>query len=186
MFLNEPYVVLDFETTGFGSSDRVIEVAAIRIEGGREQSFHALCNPGRPLPPRIQQLTGLTDLDLADAVQTTAVIRTLYGQLLRDQPILVAHNADFDLRFLNQELALARLPAFGGGVVCTMRLSRALMPGLPGHRLADLVYHLGIQVGRQHRALDDVNATQRVLEVLVRRAGEVGRNPIYRAGKRAT
>lgn len=94
MLFEGPYVVLDFETTGFGTADRVIEVAAIRISGGREQAFHALCNPGRPLSWRIQQLTGLTDLDLAGADQTTTVIRQLYAQVLRDQPILVAHNAE--------------------------------------------------------------------------------------------
>lgn len=66
-----------------------------------------------------------------------------------------------------------------------MRLSRALMPGLPGHRLVDLVYHLGIQVGGYHRALDDVRATQRVLDTLVGHARAVGMDPIYRAGRPA-
>ncbi|MEW8978024.1 MAG: 3'-5' exonuclease [Symbiobacterium sp.] len=172
--LRLPYVVLDFETTGLRTTDRVMEIAAVRFERDRTVEFQSLCNPGRPLSSFITHLTGITDADLADAPPTTLAIKRLMAEVLHDQPLLVAHNAAFDLRFLNQELARAGLPPYGGPVLCTMRLSRRLFPGLPSHRLEALLDHWGIAADRHHRALDDVRATARLLDLLVAAAEERG------------
>ena len=176
--LDRSLVILDFETTGFGPDDRVIEIAALRLDGRRERELHRLCNPGRPLPPRITEITGLTDTDLGAAPPTSAAIRELYGQMLQDEPVLVAHNVIFDRRFLNQELARIGLPPFGGDVVCTMSLSFQLYPRLSSHRLPDLARHLRIPVQRSHRALDDVRATRRLLELLLAAARRAGIEPL--------
>ncbi len=172
--LHRPYVVLDFETTGLAASDRVIEIAAVRFERGRTIEFHSLCDPGCPLPPFIRGLTGLTDADLCGAPPTTLAIRRLMAEILHDDPLLVAHNASFDLRFLNQELARAGMAPFGGPLLCTMQLSRRLFPGLPSHRLAALLDYWGIPVDRHHRALDDVRATAELLDRLVAAAHQRG------------
>lgn len=182
--LKGPAVILDFETTGLGQADRVIEIAALRIEGRHETEFHRLCNPGRPLPPFIQKLTGLTDNDLRTAPATTKSIRELHRALIADRPVLIAHNVQFDRRFLDQELILAGLPPFRGDVICTMALSFQLYPYLPSHRLPDLVHHLSIPVSRHHRALDDVKATGRVLEILLDGARRAGINPLNNLSRR--
>ena len=172
--LQRPYVVLDFETTGLRPTDRVIEIAAARFERDRTVEFHSLCNPGRTLSSFIKDLTGLTDADLTDAPPTTLAIRRLMAEVLHDAPLLVAHNAAFDLRFLNQELARAGMAPYGGPVLCTMQLSRRLFPGLPSHRLDALLEYWHIDVDRHHRALDDVRATAQLLDRLVSAAEQRG------------
>jgi len=165
--LHRPYVVLDFETTGWAASDRVIEIAAIRFERQHAVEFHSLCNPGFPLPPPTRELTGLTDSDLRGAPPTTLAIKRLMAEVLYDAPLLVAHNAPFDLRFLNQELARAGMGPYAGPVLCTVRLSRRLFPELPSHKLEFLLDYWQIATGRHHRALDDVRATAQLLDRLV-------------------
>jgi len=172
--LQRPCVVLDFETTGLRRTDRVIEIAAIRFEGDRTAEFHSLCNPGCALSSSIEDLTGLTDADLAEAPPTTLAIRRLMAEMLYDEPLLVAHNAAFDLRFLNQELGRAGMAPYGGRVLCTMQLSRRLFPGLPSHRLEALLEHWHIHVDRHHRALHDVRATAQLLDRLVATAEQRG------------
>jgi DNA polymerase-3 subunit epsilon len=172
--LQHPYVVLDFETTGLGPTDRVIEIAAVRVERSRTVEFHSLCNPGQILPPFITGLTGLTDQALCDAPPTTLAIKRLMAEVLYDSPLFVAHNASFDRRFLDQELVRAGLPPFDGPVLCTMRLSRKLFPGLRSHKLASLLEYWQIPVDRHHRALDDVLATAALLDRLVGVADERG------------
>lgn len=172
--LQRPYVVLDFETTGLRPTDRVIEIAAARFERNRTVEFHSLCNPGCALDPFIQGLTGLIDADLAGAPPTTLAIKRLMAEVLHDEPLLVAHNASFDLRFLNQELARAGMAPYGGPVLCTMQLSRRLFPRLPSHRLAALLEYWHIHVDRHHRALDDVRATAQLLDRLVAVAEQRG------------
>jgi DNA polymerase III epsilon subunit family exonuclease len=178
--LDRPYVVLDFETTGLGTDDRVIEIAAIRIDGARVTEFHALGHPGRALPAFITELTGISEADLAGAPPTTRAILELRAELLYDEPILVAHNVAFDRRFLDQELALAGLPPYGGPDLCTMKLSRKLFPRLPNHKLATLLTHWQIPIGRHHRALDDVRATAQLLHLLLQAAEEAGVDPLSR------
>ncbi len=172
--LNQPYVVLDFETTGLKYDDRVIEIAALRVEGPRITQFQTLCNPGVALPPFITHLTGLTDDDLAGAPPTTIAIERLMAEILYDQPVLVAHNATFDRRFLDQELARAGLSPYAGPHFCTMQWSRRLFPKLPSHGLEKLIHHLQIPIDQHHRALADVQATHYLLGLLAREAQASG------------
>lgn len=182
--LGRPYVVLDFETTGLGVEDRVIEIAALRIDGAQVSEFHSLCHPGRPLPPFITQLTGLTDSDLAGAPPTSEAIRRLAAEMLADQPVLVAHNLSFDQRFLNTELGRLALPPYGGPGLCTVRLGRLLFPRLVSHKLDAMLKHFAIPIGRHHRAMDDVRATTELLHVLLQRAAEAGVEPMSAMGRR--
>jgi DNA polymerase III epsilon subunit-like protein len=179
---DRPVVVLDFETTGLGAKDRVIEIAAIRVEAARETVFHRLCDPGFPLPWRITEITGLTDSDLTGQPAPHLAIQELHEVLLYDGPLFVAHNASFDLRFLHQEYRHAGLPLFAGPVLCTRNLARGLYPELGSYKLADVVNHLGITHERAHRALDDVHATHAALQQMVAEAASQQIDPLLYGG----
>lgn len=183
---DRPVVVLDFETTGLSARDRVIEIAAIRVEARTETVFHRLCNPGFPLPWRITEITGLTDQDLEGQPTPQMAIQELHETLLFDGPIFVAHNASFDLRFLNQEYRHAGLPLFEGPVLCTRNLARGLYPALGSYKLADVTLHLGIVNERAHRALDDVRATHAALKQMLLAAAEQGIDPLRYGGLAGT
>ena len=155
-----PVVVLDFETTGMspGHGDRITEVGAVRIEDGCITArFQSLVRTGVPVPPFIRQLTGISDVMLAGAPPAEEVLAQLVEFIGRDA--LVAHNASFDRRFLDAELALigaVRLQP----VFCTVLLSRRLLPQAPSHSLGALVSWLGLPSdGVHHRALADAEMT---------------------------
>jgi DNA polymerase III epsilon subunit family exonuclease len=98
--LNAAFTVVDLETTGLKpGAAGITEIAAIRVEGGRfVEEFHTLLNPGRRIPPMITQLTGISD----DMVRNQPRIDDIfYNFNFSDRPFLVAHNADFDVNFLN-------------------------------------------------------------------------------------
>ncbi|HLO04981.1 MAG TPA: 3'-5' exonuclease [Symbiobacteriaceae bacterium] len=181
-----PIVVLDFETTGLSAKDRVIEIAAIRVEESRETVFHRLCDPGFSLPWRITEITGLTNGDLAGQPAPHVAIQELQEAVLYDEPLLVAHNASFDLRFLNQEYRQAGLPLYGGPVICTRNLARGLFPTLGTYKLADLIAYLGIVNDRAHRALDDVRATHAALQQMLAVADARQLDPLLFGALRGT
>jgi DNA polymerase-3 subunit epsilon len=154
-------VVLDFETTGLTPAfDRTIEVAATLLVNHRPvETFHQLMHPGARLPSFITALTGITDDMLRGQPRPEQVMPRLH-QFVRGLPI-VAHNAAFDRGFLCAELARAGL-RLDSEFLCTMRLARRLVPGLPTYRLDALVDSLEVRApdARQfHRAVADVNHT---------------------------
>lgn len=186
MLQGRPLVILDFETTGLSAKDRVIEIAAIRVEADRETHFHRLCDPGLPLHWRITEITGLTDQDLAGQPAPDLAILELQEAILYDEPLLVAHNASFDLRFLNQEYRQAGLPLYGGPVLCTRNLARALYPELGSFKLADLIAHLEIINDQAHRAMTDVRATQAALQRMLAESAARRIDPFLHGGLAGT
>jgi DNA polymerase III subunit epsilon len=158
------YAVVDVETTG-GSArggHRVTEVAVFVVEGGRvREAFSSLVNPGRPIPPRIAALTGISDRMVRDA-PPFAAIATRVAEVLEGR-VFTAHNAAFDWGFLSHELERAL-----GGVpqvqrLCTVRLSRRLLPQLPSRALDSVSAHFGIEIAARHRAAGDAEATAHLL-----------------------
>jgi DNA polymerase III subunit epsilon len=152
-------VVLDFETTGLVPSEsRVIEVAAVIVANGRPAAeFVQLVNPGFAIPPFITHLTGITTEMIQDQPRAEAIIPSLLD-FIGNRPI-VAHNASFDVRFLQAELRRIGL-TIDNPVVCTMRLARRLISNVPGYSLTRLRTHLNIGSGiGAHRALADVLVT---------------------------
>jgi ATP-dependent DNA helicase DinG len=168
--VSESYVVFDLETTGLQPQrDHIIEIGAVRVENGRiTEEFQTLINPGVKLPTYIQDLTGLTDEELADAPETDQVI----GDFLRfvGGSVLVAHNADFDLRFLNEALEDAGYLAYAGEVVDTLPLAQILWPRENSYALEALTRSLEIVHENPHRALYDAKATGEVFMRLLERA----------------
>src|SRR5215831_20953381 len=168
-----PFVVVDLETTG-GSAlfDRVLEVAAIRIENGVvTDRLECLVEPGMPIPPFVTRITGIN----AGLVRGKPAFDTLLPRLrtLMDGAVLVAHNVAFDGNFLANAFKRVEMP-WDGEKLCTLRLSRRLIPGLHSYRLDSLCAFLGFTFVQRHRAGPDANATLEVLLHLLERARERG------------
>jgi DNA polymerase III subunit epsilon len=170
------FVVLDLETTGGSpSADRITEVGAVKVRGGQVLgTFHALVDPGVPIPPLISALTGITDPMVAGAEPIEVVLPCLLEFL--GGAVLVAHNAAFDRRFVQANLERHGYRRAANRVVCTARLARKLLPRdeVPNVRLATLAAVLGSSVTPCHRALTDARATVDVLHALLERAGSYG------------
>ena len=148
--------VIDFETTGLSPTcgDRATEVAIVLLEGGRVvDRFQSLMNAGVRIPAFITQLTGISNAMIAGAPEAAQVMRE--ASRFVGQAPLVAHNASFDRKFWQAELAGAGLAA-PQPFICTLLLSRRLYPQAPNHKLGSLVdYHRLPRTGQAHRALAD-------------------------------
>lgn len=170
--------VLDFETTGGspGLGDRPTEIGIVLLEGGRiVDRWASLMNAGLPVPPFIEALTGITNA-MVRAAPPAAQVMAEARRFVGDAP-LVAHNAAFDRRFWQTEMA--RLEAAGGGghdagggtapmavadFACTLLLSRRLYPDAPSHRLGRLAQLHGLpDCGQAHRALADAETAAHLL-----------------------
>lgn len=152
--LEGPIVLVDIETNGLSYvRGRVIEVAAIRIEGGTVvREFNQLIDPETELPAFITSLTGIRNADVRSAPTFSQVADELYEVL--DGAVFVAHNVRFDYSFLKQEFQRAG-KVFSPRQLCTMRLSRALYPEYKSHKLASLIERHNFQAAARHRAYDD-------------------------------
>jgi len=170
------YVLLDLETTGGNPvHDRITEIAAVRIEGGREvDRWSTLVNPGTSISPFIQNLTGITNAMVADAPSFDAVAPRLLAML--QGAVLVAHNVRFDHGFLLNELARMET-ALRVKTLCTVRLSRLLYPQHKSHGLDAIMQRHGLQTSARHRAMGDVDM---VLAWLGIAAQELGAEQISR------
>jgi len=163
-FLAEEWVVVDVETTG-GSPDRghrIIEIAAVHVSGGRIVGKYAsLVNPRRPVPRMITSLTGIGDEALNSAPFFEDIAPALSVAL--GGRIFVGHNANFDWRFVCNELERCTGRTLHGRRLCTLRVARRLLPNLPSRSLGALAHYFGIEMVAQHRALDDAAATAQLL-----------------------
>lgn len=158
------YVVVDVETTGsrHWDGDRVTEVAAVVVRNGRvERRWETLVNPQRSIPPMITNLTNIT----WDMVKTAPPFADVCDDLLDvlSGSVFVAHNANFDWRFLASEVQRATGRRLEGRRLCTVRLARRLLPQLRSRKLDALAYYYGIEITARHRAGGDAAATAHVL-----------------------
>ena len=156
-------VILDFETTGLSpdGGDRAIEIGAVKLENGRVTGrFQELMNPGRRVSGFIESYTGISNAMLADAADNAQVMAR-FADFIGDFN-LVAHNASFDKRFLDAELArIGR--RYPGRFVCSMLLARRLFQAAPDYKLGTLVRYANIPVdGVFHRALYDSEMTAKL------------------------
>jgi len=163
--ISDRLIFLDVETTGLDHQrDRIIEIFMLSLsKDGEVAEYETLINPQRPLPKEITEITGLTDADLKDApveAEVAPVVREFIGL---GTP--VAHNLQFDLRFLNAMFRRNNLLELGGAGIDTLTISRELFPRLavyPGgggsHRLSNLMYHFRLEgaYANTHRAREDV------------------------------
>jgi DNA polymerase III epsilon subunit family exonuclease len=157
------FVVFDVETTGSKRPPcRVVEIGLCRVRGGRiVAELETLVNPGAPIPSFISLLTGITD----EMVGCAPPFDRVAGEILDfiGSAVLVAHNASFDVSFLNHEIAqLYPGRKLYNANICTVSLARRVVPDLANHRLHTVAEHFAVPLLRHHRACDDARATAQV------------------------
>ncbi|MCI6549191.1 MAG: DNA polymerase III subunit epsilon [Coriobacteriaceae bacterium] len=152
--LEEDVVVLDTETTGLSFKDcALMEISAARLSGREPvERFETFVDPGRPIPPEIQRLTGIRDIDVAGAPSPEEAVRAL-ADFVGGVPVL-AHNATFDRTFIEGVRGGAEV---SDTWIDTLALSRIALPRLSSHRLSDMAEAFGCD-SVTHRAGDDVDA----------------------------
>ena len=157
-----PIVVLDFESTGLNTAKaRIIEVGAVKlVEGTITETFQELVDPEEALPPKIMEITGITDANLQGQPKAAEVLPRLLA-FIGDAPI-AAHNAAFDANLLRSELKRLGL-RYTGPVLDTLVYARKLYPKLKSYRLGALCKHLGVSLKNAHRAVHDAAATAQCL-----------------------
>jgi DNA polymerase III subunit epsilon len=173
--LNEPVIVLDFETTGLDPRvARLTEVAALRIEGDRITGrFETLVDPGVAVPASITELTGISTEMLRSAPKVGDVIPALRRFI--GGACVVAHHGSFDQKFYEHELRRRRMRSFSRDFLCTVRIARRVVPGLSSYGLASLARHCGaLFIGTAHRATADAEVTVAVLMQLTARMRAAG------------
>ena len=154
------YAVVDVETTGSSLrlGDRVTEIAIVPIDDGVVgEPFVALVNPERPIPPAIVALTRITHEMVRRAPRFPEVADQVSDRL--SDRVFVAHNATFDWRFVCGEMARARGVELQGERLCTVRLTRTLLPQLRRRTLDSVAAFFGIEIVDRHRAGGDAIAT---------------------------
>jgi DNA polymerase-3 subunit alpha (Gram-positive type) len=159
--LDDTFVVFDIETTGFSAAeDRIIEIGAVKItDGAIVDRFSTFVNPEVPIPFEIQQLTHITDDMVLEAPKIEEVLPAFLDFV--GESALVAHNAGFDVGFIEQNCArLGRSRTFTS--VDTVGLARVLLPTLSKYKLNIVAKALNISLENHHRAVDDAAATAEI------------------------
>ncbi len=171
--LNEAtYIVFDVETTGLSAAyDKIIELAAVKVyQGEIIDRFERFANPHQKLSQTTIDLTGITDDMLVGAPEIDEVMKDFHEWMGQD--ILVAHNASFDIGFINAAFERINYEKVTNPVIDTLELARLLYPNLKNHRLNTLCKHLNIELTQHHRAIYDAEATGYLLWNLVKSAME--------------
>ena len=170
---DQPIVMLDFETTGLSPAmgDRITEVAALRIVGGRvTERYESLINCNARIPSFITSLTGITQQMVDDAPPVRRVLPELLDFIGSDT--LSAHNASFDEKFLKAEAERLGMAPAHQALVCSLKLSRRLFPGMPSYKLGVLSSQLGIRFrSAAHRAESDAEVGAELLHHIARHLG---------------
>ncbi|AOY17113.1 PolC-type DNA polymerase III [Bacillus sp. ABP14] len=174
LLAEETYVVFDVETTGLSAVyDTVIELAAVKVKGGEIiDRFESFANPHQPLSATIIELTGITDDMLTDAPEVDEVFKK-FEEWMGDHT-LVAHNASFDMGFINVGFKKAGLEKTKNPVIDTLELARFLFPEMKNHRLNTLCKKMDIELTQHHRAIYDTEATGYLLVKMLKDVIEKG------------
>jgi DNA polymerase-3 subunit epsilon len=166
-FPETTFTVFDTETTGLEpKTNRVVEAGAIRFDArGIISRFNVLINPGMPMPAEVTKINGITDEMLAKQPNAAAVIPD-FLRFIGDS-VLIAHNAQFDINFMNAELARLGKPSLGNRVIDTLLFAREVFPGQPNYKLQNLATKFGITAIDAHRAEDDARVCMELFLICV-------------------
>jgi DNA polymerase-3 subunit epsilon len=165
------YAIVDIETTGgYSGYHKITEVAIYHHDGlNITDRFQLLINPGRNIPYFITGLTGIHNEMVRDAPTFEDVADEIFSWL--DGRVFVAHNAHFDYSFLKKEFEDAGIN-WNSKKLCTVRLSRKIIPGLRSYSLGRLADSLGVSITDRHRAGGDAEATAKIFDLLLKRDTE--------------
>ncbi|XEC97145.1 PolC-type DNA polymerase III [Paenibacillus tarimensis] len=164
------YVVFDIETTGLSIiNNKIIELAGVKMKEGKEiDRFSTFINPHEKIPYHIQQLTSISDDMVADAPELAPKLRE-FVEFIGDS-VLVAHNARFDMGFIQAACKSIGLPELTNPVLDTLELARFIHPAMKNHRLNTLADKYKISLENHHRAIDDSLALGGILFGLIQDA----------------
>ena len=158
------YVVVDTETTGgsHGAYDKITEIAAVVVRNGQiAEVFDTLVNPQRSIPPFVSRLTNITWDMVKDAPTFDRVVPDLMRVL--EGNVFVAHNANFDWRFITSEITRATGHQLRGRRLCTVKLARKVLPQISRRSLDYVARYYGVEIRNRHRAGGDAIATAKCL-----------------------
>ena len=171
--LDTTYCVLDLETTGLSfRTEKITEVGIMKIKNGEViDEFSCFVNPEKPIPQKVVEVTNITD----DMVKDAETIDKVFPKILEfvGDSVLVAHNADFDIGFLKYNAKQLGYE-LNNTYVDTLRLAKSLFPDFKKYKLGFIADKLGIVVEVAHRALDDVDTTVKVFNVMISMLKEKG------------
>ena len=162
------YAVVDIETSGGRAQiDKITEIA-IYIHDGEKivDEFSTLINPEVYIPPFITQLTGITNAMVANSPKFFEIAKKIV--LLTEGCLFVAHNAQFDYKFIQSEFKRLGYD-YQRQTICTVKMSRKIIPGMGSYSLGNLCQNLGITINNRHRAAGVALATTQLLELLLER-----------------
>ena len=174
--IDTTYCVLDLETTGFSATtEKITEVGIMKVKNGEViDEFSAFVNPEKHIPERVTEVTNITD----EMVKDAGTIKEIFPKILEflgddKETVIVAHNANFDVGFLKQN-AKSLGYDFDYTYLDTLSLAKDLFPDYKKYKLGKIAENLGIKVEVAHRALDDVDTTVKVFNVMVDMLKEKG------------
>lgn len=168
-------VIVDIETTGLEPAGaEITEIAGLRIEKGEiVDVFSTLVKISGEVPPEIVKLTGITKEMLEETGEVKQKALSSFLDFIGDRPI-IAHNTEFDVPFLNHHLHKSFGRTIAGPLICTLKLSRKLLPSLPSHRLGKVAEHFQIPTPLTHRAPGDVEITYQLWLKFIDLLGQKG------------
>jgi len=168
------FVIFDIETTGLSvTQHKIIEIAGVKMREGRELArFQTFVNPHERIPYHIVQLTGITDDMVSGGMEAEDALREFCA--FAEGAVLVAHNANFDIGFVQENLKRFGMVPLRQPVIDTLELARLLHPNLKNHRLNTLADTFKVPLENHHRAIDDSAALGHILFHLLKDARERG------------
>lgn len=181
------FIVFDLETTGAKAPPcRIIEIGAYLVKGGTiVDEFHSLVDPGEAIPPFISGLTGISG-EMVKSAPPFAEVLPRFLDFLGDS-VLVAHNAQFDMAFLNYEIGkVFEDYRIANPSLCTVHLARKLLPLVENHKLKTLAEHFSVELINHHRAGPDAKATAEIFVHLLRDLRGLGINDFASAHRFST
>lgn len=171
--IDTTYCVLDLETTGFSPvTEKITEIGIMKLKDGEViDKFSTFVNPEKPIPQRVVEVTNITD----DMVKDAETIDKIFPEILDfiNGSVLVAHNADFDINFLKHNAKVLGYN-FDFTYIDTLSLAHEIFPDFKSYKLGRIAKNLGIKVEVAHRALDDVDTTVKVFDIMLEKLKEAG------------
>jgi len=171
--IDTTYCVLDLETTGFSPiTEKITEIGIMKLQDGKViDKFSCFVNPEKRIPARVVEVTNITD----DMVSDAETIDKVFPKILEfiNGSVLVAHNAEFDVGFLKHNSKILDYD-FDFTYVDTLSLAKELFPHFKTYKLGRIAKNLGIKVDVAHRALDDVNTTVSIFNIMIEKLKQRG------------